>query len=161
MSDLPSQPGEPLSAQLPLPLSDENTVTDPSRGNAISVTDQLKWARMIARGVRQAFHFKIGSQEELDLEATAYLAIVELVGRFDAAKIPLGGDLNCAFRGWAAIGVRCRCQREARRLRNGGTYHTRREKARKAIVIERLKNGPDLIDPLSLVEDEENENKTE
>jgi hypothetical protein len=145
--------------QITLPNPHEKSSPVSSPGHAIVVTDHLKWARMIARGVRQAFNFKVGSQEESDLEATAYLTLVELVKRFDAVKLPIGGDPNSAFRGWAAIGVRCRCQREARRLRNGGTYHTRREKTRKTIVIERLKNGPDLIDPRSLVEEEENENQ--
>jgi hypothetical protein len=125
--------------------------------NAIVVADQMRWARSIARNVRRAYHFLTGSQEEQDLEAMAYLAIVELAGRFEASKVPVGGDPIGAFRGWAAIEVRCRCQREARRLRNGGTYHTRREKSRKAMVIERLKNGPDLIDPSSLVDEDEEE----
>jgi hypothetical protein len=144
-----------------MPLPDGHTNQASSSGHAILVTDHLKWARMIARGVRQAFNLKLGSQEESDLEATAYLTLVELVKRFDVVKIPIGGDPNSAFRGWAAICVRCRCQREARRLRNGGTYHTRREKSQKTIVVERLRNGPDLVDPRSLVEEEENEDETD
>jgi hypothetical protein len=154
MCILPLPSVQTLFAQTSLPLPPGNMEPGSCPGIVIAITDHLKWARMIARGVRRSFQFKIGSQEEADLEATAYLAIVELVERFDIARVPIGGDPNGAFRGWAAIAVRSCCQREARRLRNGGTYNTRREKAHKAIVIERLKNGPDLIDPHSLVEEE-------
>jgi hypothetical protein len=130
----------------------------PSCTTAISAVEQMRWARSIARRVRRAFQFAVGSQEEEDLDATAYLTIVELAGRFDASKMPAGGDLVGAFRGWAAIEVKCRCQREARRLRNGGTYHTRREKSRESVVIERLQDGPDMIDPRTLPhEEDENE----
>lgn len=127
----------------------------------IAVTDHMRWAKMIARGVREAFHFRIGSHEEQDLEATAYLAIVELAERFDSTKVHADSDAINAFRGWAAIAVRCRCQREARRLRNGGTYHTRRENTLKPVVVNRLKNGPDVVDPRSLVDDNEDEHEEE
>jgi hypothetical protein len=92
------------------------------------------------------------SQEEADLEATAFLAIVELAKRFDFTKVPPGGDPAFAFRGWIAIEVRCRCRREARRLRKGGTYCTRREKAGRALVVEPLRNESQLIDPHSTLE---------
>jgi hypothetical protein len=127
----------------------------------IEVADHVKWGRMIARGVRQSFHFVKGSQEEEDLEATAFLAIVDLARRFDSAKVPIDGDPIGAFRGWAAIEVRCRCRREARRLRNGGTYHTRREEAGKALVVERLLHLSELVDPRSLVELDEPEPEPE
>jgi hypothetical protein len=154
----------PIYGQSPLTLwllqtGSMRTEASSSSSNPVQVDDHLKWARAIARNVRLAFHFVAGSQEEQDLEQTAYLTILELIQRFDIAKVPPGGDLNGAFRGWAAIEVQCRCRREARRLRNGGTYHTRRETAGKALVIERLRNGPDLIDPRSLIEENESEDE--
>jgi hypothetical protein len=149
-----------LPAPNPAPLNPVNTKQTSSPSITIVVTDHMKWAQMIARGVRQAFHFKMGSQEEQDLEATAYLALVELMERFDPSKIPSGVDPNHSFRGWAVLEVRCRCLREAYRLRNGGTYHTRREKAQKRVVVERLINGPDMVDPRSLVDDDEEEDES-
>jgi hypothetical protein len=96
------------------------------------------------------------SQEEKDLESVAYLALVELARRFDPAKAPAGAATVDAFRGWAAVEVRCRCRREARRLRNGGTYHTRRETGQRAVVVGGLKKARDMIDPRSLDTDDEN-----
>jgi hypothetical protein len=153
MSSLPYSHGQMSMPRLYIPP--EQAASNPHI--VIDVTEHVRWAKMIACGVRRSFHFKMGSQEEQDLEQTAYLAIVELVERFDPTKIPNGGDPDGAFRGWAIIEVRCRCQREARRLRNGGTYCTRREKNRKPLLVQRLKNGPDLIDPRSVVEEEESE----
>ncbi|HEY1190785.1 MAG TPA: hypothetical protein VGE74_24355, partial [Gemmata sp.] len=68
----------------------------------------LVWARAIARGVRADFRFVRGSQEELELEATAYLALCECAHRFQLAKVPAGGCADGAFRGWCAIEVRSR-----------------------------------------------------
>ncbi len=157
MTLLPFPTAQMLPAPGSLQLNAVNSQPTSSPTFTIVVTDHMKWAQMIARGVRQAFHFKMGSQEEQDLEATAYLALVELMERFDPSKIPSGVDPNYSFRGWAVLEVRCRCLREAYRLRNGGTYHTRREKAQKRVVVERLINGPDMVDPRSLIDDEENE----
>lgn len=158
MSSLPRPRRQTSPIQWSLRILPEQPVTFSQPSIPILATDHLKWARMIARGVRKAFQFIPGSQEEQDLEATAFLAIVELAKRFDPTKVPPGGDPVGAFRGWAAIEVRCRCQREARRLRNGGTYNTRREIAGRALVVERLINGAELIDPRSLVECDESEN---
>jgi hypothetical protein len=156
-----SSPPPVRRPKLPSPADFKCSTTiapSPPAAREIAILDHLKWASMIARGVRRAFHFVPGSQEEQELEAVAFLAIVELARKFDDNKVPRGGDRIGAFRGWAAIEVRSRCRREARRLRNGGTYHTRREKAGLALVVERLKDGPELIDPRSVVdEDETNE----
>jgi hypothetical protein len=149
--------GQPLLTQWSMLIHHGNTEPAPRPCTAIAVIDHVKWARMIARGVRRAFHLVAGSQEEQDLEATVFLAIVELAQRFDSARVPPDGDSTGAFRGWAAIEVRCRCRREARRLRNGGTYHTRREKPGHALVVERLLHESELVDPRSLVELEEPE----
>ena len=129
-----------------------NCAPNPAPPLIIAVIDHLEWGRAIARGVRRRFNFVKDSQEELELISTAHLAIVELARRFDPAKMHSKSDPWDAFRGWAGIEVRCRCRREARRLRNGGTYHTRREKMGEALVVQRLMKGPHLIDPRSLVD---------
>ncbi|HEV3438070.1 MAG TPA: hypothetical protein VG122_11965 [Gemmata sp.] len=155
MSSLPLARRQASLTHWSLRIHPANPEPVPHPSIVVVVTDHVNWARMIARGVRQAFQFVPRSQEEQDLEATAFLAIVELAQRFDPTKVPPGGDPIGAFRGWAAIDVRCRCQREARRLRNGGTYNTRREKAGKALVVERLRDESELIDPRSLIERDE------
>jgi hypothetical protein len=157
MSFLPPAFGHQFLTQWSLVSRQRNAESYEQPSMIIEVADHVKWGRMIARGVRQSFHFVKGSQEEEDLEATAFLAIVDLAQRFDSAKVPVDGDPIGAFRGWAAIEVRCRCRREARRLRNGGTYHTRREEAGKALVVERLMHLSELVDPRSLVEVDEQE----
>lgn len=132
------------------------TVTAAKVPPAIAIQGHITWARAIARGVRNSFRFLPGSQEEQDLESTAYLAAVELAQRFDPTRVPPGGDLEAAFRGWATIAVRSHCRREARRLRNGGTYHTRREKPGHALVVQGLPEHDDvmLVDPRSVEEEE-------
>lgn len=126
----------------------------------ILATDHLRWARAIARGVRRSFNFGLGSQEEQDLQSAAYLAVVDLVRRFDFARVPPSGDARAAFRGWAAIEVRSRCRREARRLRNGGTYYTRRERPGQALIVGSLQNQPALIDPRSEKRELESEDES-
>lgn len=49
----------------------------------IDPRDHMRWARAIARGVRADYRFQRGSQEEQELEATAYLVLVEYAARFD------------------------------------------------------------------------------
>jgi hypothetical protein len=121
----------------------------------IVITDHIRWARTIARGVRRSFRFLRGSQEEQDLESTAYLTLVQLACKFDPRRVPPGGNMRSAFRGWATIGIRNQCQREARRLRNGGTYNTRREIAGVSLVVAHLPEKFDRIDPGSVELDED------
>lgn len=114
---------------------------------AFFVEDQLPWAREIAQEIRRDYSFRRMSQEAQDLEQVAYLVVVELAQRFDPARVPPDGNLVFAFRGWAAIEVRNRCRREARRLRNGGTYNTRRETRGQALVIAPLLKPREYVDP--------------
>ncbi len=166
---------------------------------AIDPVDHLKWARGIARGARADYRFQSGSQEELELEATANLVLCEYAPRFDvrlaftraaaphmsravlatprAAPGPISPsglattivvcgtdvtewvraaahrlarnrtigraaaieaaaraaiavarvfDAGGAFRGWCRREVVSRCRREAARMKNGGTFHTKR-----------------------------------
>lgn len=98
----------------------------------------MKWARAIARGVRKYYNFGAGSQEEQDLEAVAYLTLARLVPIFDHERVPDGGSALGQFKGWCHPSIRAECQREARRLRNGGTYWCRNEKGRERVVVEGL-----------------------
>lgn len=102
--------------------------------DSINVTDHLDWSRGIARGVSRAYRFDRGSQEESDLEQTAMLALVRCGLAFDAERVPVGGDPAGAFRGYAHRELQSECRREARRLRNGGTYRTRREQGKPPVV---------------------------
>lgn len=95
----------------------------------IDAERHMVWARGIARGVRADYRFLADSQEELELEAAAYLVLVLKAAAFDFSRVPAGGDPDEQFRGLNSREVRTNCQREAQRLRNGGTYHTTRDPA--------------------------------
>ena len=85
------------------------------------------WAAQVARRVARKYQFRRGSQEEADLIQQAVATVVRHLPRFDTLKLPPGGDPDGLFRGWVYQDVRSECRRLARRLLNGGTYHTRRE----------------------------------
>ncbi len=110
------------------------------------------WAKGIARGVREDYGFLCGSQEEMELEGVALEALVELSYRLDEQRLPPGGDLHGLFRGWASTEVRSRCQREAIRLRNGGTFRTTANADARAMRVEELpkaqcENGSEVTLP--------------
>jgi hypothetical protein len=103
------------------------TSTAPPPAAAIDVTAHLEWAKAVARGVGRVYLFRPGSQEVGDLTQFAYLMLVRYARAFDAERVPVGGNIGGAFRGYCHRALRKELQREARRLRNGGVYHTRRE----------------------------------
>lgn len=88
---------------------------------AVSITDQLDWAKGIACMVARRYHLR--GQERDELIGTAHLTLCELEKRFDPSRA-IGGDVEGAFRGWAYRFIVCACRREAERLRGGGTFHT-------------------------------------
>lgn len=98
----------------------------------------VKWAKAVARGVRQHYRFLTGSQEEQDLEGVALVQLWRLAGEFDPNRVPEGGSFYGAFHGWAHPFIRGECQRHCRRLRNGGTYNTRKETGRLPVLVEEL-----------------------
>lgn len=98
-------------------------VHDPKGGGSRS---HLDWARIIARQVREQYHFGKGSQEEYDLEQTAYAELIRKLPGFDPGRVPRGGNPDMLFRGWVKQSIATACKREALRLRNGGTYRTTR-----------------------------------
>lgn len=93
----------------------------------------LSWAADVARGVAAAWRLVPGSQEDDDLAQVAALAVCELYPRYRDERRPAGGDPDGLFRGWAHRSVLTACHREAERLRNAGTYHTRRGPAGPAV----------------------------
>lgn len=82
------------------------------------------------------------------------LALVRTARLFDPARVPEGGDVHGAFRGYASHFIRGECKREARRLRNGGTYHTRREELHDPVSLESIadRRTPDG-DPVEVEDD--------
>lgn len=123
------------------------TTGDPSRLSGLSCTALtlgldlpalMKWARAIARGIRHHYRFQCHSQEEQELEAVAYYMLCRCLKKFDLSRVPPGGDVDGAFRGWCHPFIRGECQCEARRLRNGGTYNTRTERLHRPIYVEPL-----------------------
>jgi DNA-directed RNA polymerase specialized sigma subunit len=158
MSSLPPALGQAFLAEWSLRFAAKS---GNASSTAISALDHLRWARSIARRVRRAYNFRVGSQELSDLEQVACLAVVELLERFDESLVPAGGDAVRAFRGWAMIEVRNRCRREARRLRNGGTYNTRRETPGESLVVLLLPRGTEFVDPRSVRKDTSEEVETE
>lgn len=125
----------------------------------IDVTNHLDWAAKIARSIAHAYKFVRQSQEEDDLVSIAHLTVVQKAVTFDPEHVPEGGDTGGAFRGWLHPHIVGFCRREARRLRNGGTYYTRREVAGVALVAEQMSEHvtsdgspvevPDLHTPIS------------
>lgn len=101
---------------------------------AIDPAAHFAWAADRAREVARRYRLGRGSQEELDLVQVACLTVVRKAGAYQPRLCPPDGDHGGLFRGWAAIDVRSECVRAARRLRNGGTYHTRRETRGVALV---------------------------
>lgn len=106
-----------------MPLCLLTPVRDPKQGG---VRSHLDWARIVARGVCRGGGFPRGGQEERDLEQTAAAELVRKLPAFDPGQVPPGGDPDMAFRGWVRPFLKCACDREALRLRNGGTYRTTR-----------------------------------
>lgn len=98
-------------------------IADPAAA-AVDVTAHLSWAAAVARGVARAYRLR--GQEAADLEQTAHLTLVRCALAFDAGRVPEAGDAGGAFRGYCHREVQSECRREAARLRNGGTFKTRR-----------------------------------
>jgi hypothetical protein len=98
----------------------------------------LPWAKGIARGVRADYGFRIGSTEEEELEGVAIVALVELTQRYYETRLPSGGRVMDAFKGWAAVEVRSRCRRAAVQLRTGGTVRTTSDADVRKMQIETL-----------------------
>lgn len=102
----------------------------------IDPVQHLEWAATIAGHVGRRYRFQKDSQERADLVSVAYLTLVRKCRGFRPEMVPAGGDPAGAFRGWVHPTVWKECLREARRLRNGGTYRTRQELSGVALTAE-------------------------
>ena len=89
---------------------------------AVDPLAHAEWAAGTALAVAFRWRFRKGGQEEADLTQTAHAAVCRAAVRFRPEMCPAGGDPAGLFRGWCRQDVRQECQREARRLLNGGTY---------------------------------------
>lgn len=99
----------------------------------IDVTQHLAWAEKVGKAIAREYHFRKAGQEEDEIVAVAYLHAVRCADRYTGET----GDVD-HFRGYAYVSVVAECRREARRLRNGGTYWTRKEKRGEVIDVSPL-----------------------
>lgn len=126
----------------------QSTKKRPSLGRSakpvIDPTEHVAWAQEIGRKVRARYKFPKDSAEQEDLESVAVLELLTCAKKFDASFMTDGSNLTDAFRGWAHMCIVGQCSREARRMRNGGTYNTRKERKGEALVAENLGGDADM-----------------
>jgi|SRR6185295_451368 len=115
--------------------------TTPATAPAIDPEPHIAWARAIGAGVASEYEIASGTQQRADIEAAAVAELVAACHRFDAAKVPQGGDAGGLLRGYAHQAVQKECRREAQRQRNGGMYRTRRDP--KALVVGQFEETSD------------------
>lgn len=107
-------------------------------GTNLDVTAHLAWAAEVARLIAKEYHFRKKGQEEEDLQAVAFLHLCR------AARDYTGDPADTDhFRGYAHLRITAEVRREARRLRNGGTYWTRKEQRGEVMDVSALS---DLLD---------------
>jgi len=110
----------------------------------IDPREHVDWAERIGHGVARHHGFRAGSVQWEDVRAEAVQVVIEKArrpaaeGGFDPAMVPPGGDFGGAFRGWAKPSVRARCDQEAVRLKNGGTFHRRQASEREPVRLTSL-----------------------
>lgn len=97
----------------------------------------LAWAENIARRIATSSKFGFGwkSQEADDLVAVAWQVLAGLAKRFDPARVRPGSSPDQLFRGWAWKFIPKECEREAIRIRNGGTFNTTSDSAANAMRV--------------------------
>ncbi|HEY3787768.1 MAG TPA: hypothetical protein VGL71_02885, partial [Urbifossiella sp.] len=118
--------------------------SEPTPGFPIDVLAHFDWALGVARGVAASFRFLRDSQETADLEQVCFLTLLRRAKTFDPKKVPVGGDEGGLFRGFVHRDLQSECRREARRLRNGGTYRTRTEQGKRTIAAEHFSTMREL-----------------
>jgi hypothetical protein len=87
---------------------------------AIDPREHMTWARGIARAIARLYQFQPGGEESAELVAVAFLTLVARAKVFDARRVPPGGDVAAAFRGYCHREIQSECRREGKRLRAGG-----------------------------------------
>lgn len=98
----------------------------------------LEWARGIAASIARKKGFVSNSQESDELEQVALLTLWRRALTFDTSRVPEGGDPHGLFRGWSHRSIASECDREARRLRAGGTFRTPNSKRANKVRVEAL-----------------------
>ena len=95
------------------------------------------WARSVGGAIARGYRLR-GADAE-DLVATAVLVMVSRAAVFDPVRVPRGGDVSAAFRGYAHRRIVEECRLAAERLRGGGTYNRRRKAALCVVRLEDLR----------------------
>lgn len=107
---------------------------------AIDAAAHLDWALGIARGV-------VAKSEPPDPEEVEGVVIFELVERcrgFEPARVPAGGDVLKAFRGYAHKALKWAALHEVQRQRDG--HHSRAPQMMGCVVVQLVEGVPDLTD---------------
>lgn len=89
--------------------------------------DHLDWCDGVAGGVARHHGFKREDPRWEDVRGAAHAALFERCRKYDPALRDPASTVTDHFRGWAHQYVRQAADREAKRQRNGGTYHTKRD----------------------------------
>lgn len=111
----------------------------------VAILDHVDWIRAIARMAARR-HGVDGPQERDDITSAGVVELCRIAPRFvrpEWAETP--ENLIDAVRGWANLWIRKACDRECERLKNGGTYHARRQVAGQSLII--AKPFSDLVTP--------------
>ena len=96
---------------------------------AIDPAGHLDWCDGVAGGVAKHHGLRRGQHEQAweDVRAAGRQALLQCCQRFDASRVRADSTVEDAFRGWAHQYIRQACDREAKRERSGGTFHTKRD----------------------------------
>jgi hypothetical protein len=130
--------GSRLTPAAPLPIDLTSPWHDPAKPHARGLS-HLDWAETIARLIARSYgRYSPRSWQADDLVAAAHAILAELAPRFDAGRIPEGGDPDGQFRGWAHAHIRGACERAVQSLRNGGTAKTSNDRAVKELRVREL-----------------------
>jgi hypothetical protein len=111
----------------------------------IDPAPHIDWAERVGGSIAAAYRFPPHSADREDVRAYAVLVMVQKAKDYDPARLPPGGDHAKAFRGWCHPTLKSECVREAKRLRNGGTYHTRRDESAPVVAVTMSAIGGDLL----------------
>jgi hypothetical protein len=101
----------------------------PARPFVVDPTDPAlrDWCDAISAGIAAAFDLARDAQRRDEIVGAGRAALLGCCQRFDPAVVRPDSTPEEAFKGWAHASIRGACQREAKRERSGGTFHTKRD----------------------------------
>lgn len=109
------------------------------------------YTRMLAGKFAESLGFHKGGQEHDELQSAAYLVVcADVVPGFDPEQVK-DGNVERVWKQYLKTHVKGEVGREARRLRNGGTYNTRHESDHEPINVEGLPYRRDAGDDIAEV----------